>query len=1039
MSREPENETPDVQEYLKTLTLLFVEDEKDAREQCGEFLSRYAGTLLTAENGAEGLAAYRLHRPDIVVTDIHMPLMDGLSMSSAIRDLDPSVPILVVTAFDEANYLKRAINIGIDHYVCKPVDSSLLRTALLKCAATLLSQKQLRDSLEELENRRRRLTSIIEGTQAATWEWNIQTGETIVNEQWAEMIGYRLEELAPLSISTWERFCHPDDYRTSARLFKQHLQGESEFYQCDVRMKHKDSRWVWIHDRGKIASWGPDGTPLWMFGTHTDITERVLAAQELRRVSDERNTILEGCGVGIVFVCDRRMQWSNSTFRSMFGYNAEEIVNVSTRLLYPSREEYEQFGRECYSALGRGETFVQTRLMKCKDGTLLDVEMYGMSVDPQNATSDSIWVFTDVSAQKKMESDLRQARRKSESANEILQSIIENISDWAWSIDSDGRYTHCSPQIEKVLGYTPADVIGRTPLDFMDFEEAERVKSLMSDIRRNKTRIIDLEHWKIRKDGRKVLLRKNGVPIFDESGALLGYQGIEKDITEGRLIFRRLSQAIDQSPLAVMVTDREGILEYVNAAFCAISGYVADEAVGRNPRFLKSDVTPAHVYTDMWATITAGKIWEGELCNKSKGGTLFWKRLTISPFCDDASEMTHYIAFGEDITEKRNITEQLFQAQKLESVGQLAGGLAHDLNNILCVIDGYAIMHATKTEQTPAQARYISEIRDASKRAATLVSGLLAFSRKQPTQQRRQDLNQLVTKISPSVELIIGCATELVITLGAEPLTVCVDTIQIEQVLLNLATNARDAMPTGGTVRIQTKESIIDETASRKAGRYAAIEFSDTGSGMDETTLQKVFDPFFTTKEVGKGTGLGLSSALGIIGRHGGFIDVRSTPGCGTVFDVYLPLSSEGECDTPQPVNPDDSIVSGSGLILLAEDDPSMCSFMEELLTGAGYTIITAVNGQDAVEKFTARKADIRLVISDVLMPVKSGKAACDEMRLMSETVKFILMSGHADHVIKGEGDLGTLGSDAVLFKKPIKALEMLTKVVELIAASSNS
>ncbi len=298
--------------------------------------------------------------------------------------------------------------------------------------------------------------------------------------------------------------------------------------------------------------------------------------------------------------------------------------------------------------------------------------------------------------------------------------------------------------------------------------------------------------------------------------------------------------------------------------------------------------------------------------------------------------------------------------------------------------------------------------------------------------QQRQNLNLLITTVGSFISRIIHDNITFTLSLAAEPLGVYVDTVQIEQVMLNLATNARDAMADGGSFIIATAAGSIDEqfiaaNGYGTVGRYAIITVTDSGHGMDQETKRKVFDPFFTTKESGKGTGLGLSMVLGIIRQHGGFINLQSEPGRGSVFHLYLPLVETGEsAATPEEQHLQMGV--GSGTILVAEDDEDTRSTITEFLTRAGYTVITAVDGQDAVEKFAARKSEIDLVISDVVMPRKSGKLACDEIRQMSESMKFILFSGHADEVIEREEGFG---ADIQIYIKPILPYELLRKIKE--------
>ena len=299
---------------------------------------------------------------------------------------------------------------------------------------------------------------------------------------------------------------------------------------------------------------------------------------------------------------------------------------------------------------------------------------------------------------------------------------------------------------------------------------------------------------------------------------------------------------------------------------------------------------------------------------------------------------------------------------------------------------------------------------------------------------QRQNLNLLIETVGSFISRIIHDNITFTLSLATEPLGVNVDTVQIEQVLLNLATNARDAMADGGTFTIATGAGSIDERfiathGYGTIGRYAIITVTDSGHGMDQETKRKVFDPFFTTKEVGKGTGLGLAMVMGIVKQHGGFIDLQSEPGKGSVFQLFLPLVDSEEI-AAEPAEQIYQIEKASGTILVVEDDADTRNALEEFITRAGYTAITAIDGQDAVEKFAARKDEIELVISDVVMPRKSGKAAYDEIRGMSESVKFIFVSGHANNVIWREGGLG---ADVEVIAKPILPYELLRKIRELI------
>jgi PAS domain S-box-containing protein len=505
--------------------------------------------------------------------------------------------------------------------------------------------------------------------------------------------------------------------------------------------------------------------------------------------------------------------------------------------------------------------------------------------------------------------------------------------------------------------------------------------------------------------------------------------------TELRESDARFNQLAEQSGTVVWETDAKGLLTYISHVSEAVFGYHPDEVIGKMHYY---DIHPESGRDAFKEAALAIFRRKGAFINfenrvRAKDGHIVWVSTSGIPILDDSGTLMGYRGSDTDITEKKNTMEQLIQSQKVESIGQLAGGLAHDLNNILTVINGYATLAMHGINQDQDQLGYIKTILEATSRASTLTRSLLAYSRKQEMNQQNQNLNPLIETIGTFIKRIIHDNIEFTLSFQDDPLTVYVDKVQIEQVMLNFATNARDAMPKGGMFSIATAAVSIDEEyisthVYGKVGDYAVITVNDTGCGMDAETRLKVFDPFFTTKEVGKGTGLGLSMVMGIIKQHGGFIDLQSEPGKGSVFHLYLPLVEAIEVPAA-PAEDDLQIERGSGTILIAEDDANTRKAVEEFLTRVGYTVITAVDGQDAVEKFAANKDEIQLVISDVIMPRKNGKEACDEIKLMSGKTKVIYVSGHTYSVIEREGELG---ADAEVIMKPIMPFELLGRIREL-------
>jgi PAS domain S-box-containing protein len=397
-------------------------------------------------------------------------------------------------------------------------------------------------------------------------------------------------------------------------------------------------------------------------------------------------------------------------------------------------------------------------------------------------------------------------------------------------------------------------------------------------------------------------------------------------------------------------------------------------------------------------------------------------------------DQPYVIAVARDITERKQLEEQLLQSQKMEAIGQLAGGVAHDFNNILMVIMGYAHMLQTDLPRDDIHRDMVDKIVISSEKAAHLTRSLLSFSRKQVMKPRAADLNDIVQNIQEFLARIIGEEIQLKSVLSTVNLLVMVDSGQIDQVLINLATNARDAMPRGGTLTIETGLQVVDALfvqahGSGRPGRYSTLSVSDTGIGMDEHTRMKIFEPFFTTKELGKGTGLGLAIVYGVVEQHDGFIHVYSEPQTGTTFRIYIPLIGN------EPADAEDNTVStpprgGTETILVAEDEPAVRSLVSEILAGYGYRVILAEDGADAVAQFTANRDSVRLILMDMIMPKMRGREAYGEIRKIDPDVKVIYTSGYSMDLIQNQAEVG---EEAELIMKPVQPFELLRKVRELL------
>jgi PAS domain S-box-containing protein len=411
-----------------------------------------------------------------------------------------------------------------------------------------------------------------------------------------------------------------------------------------------------------------------------------------------------------------------------------------------------------------------------------------------------------------------------------------------------------------------------------------------------------------------------------------------------------------------------------------------------------------------------------------KDGTKIWTSSNARAVLNPHGNIIYFEGTVENITDRKHLESQLLQAQKMEAIGTLAGGIAHDFNNILSALIGYGnLLHMKMDEDDPLRI-YVERMLVSSEKAVNLTQSLLAFSRKQVIKLQPQTVSTIIRGIEKILQRLLTEDIELKVMTADKDITILADLTQIDQVLLNLATNARDAMPKGGVLLIETEEVQIDHEFTRshgygEPGDYALISVTDSGTGMDEMTKQKIFEPFFTTKEVGKGTGLGLSIVYGIVKQHNGYINVVSEPGEGTSFRIYLPATKTAAEEADRI--PTD-VEGGTETILLAEDNTDLRKLLREVLASKGYTTIEATDGEAALELFLEHKDSIDLLILDVVMPKKNGKEVFDEVRKVQPGVKALFTSGYTGDVVL---DKGVHDGVVDFIQKPLSPNELLHKV----------
>jgi two-component system, cell cycle sensor histidine kinase and response regulator CckA len=504
---------------------------------------------------------------------------------------------------------------------------------------------------------------------------------------------------------------------------------------------------------------------------------------------------------------------------------------------------------------------------------------------------------------------------------------------------------------------------------------------------------------------------------------------------------QRVSMAVEEAAEVIVITDPEGTIQYANPAFEEVTGYSREEAVGQNPRLLKSGQQNLAFYQDLWGTIAGGRVWKGRMVNKRKDGTFYTQVATISSVRDASGRILNYVAVKRDITEflrieeeRAKLQEQFLQAQKIESIGRLAGGIAHDFNNMLSIILGFGQLVLDELRPGDPLHGWVKEIMSAGQRSKTLTRQLLAFSRKQTLQPEVLDLNHLVRELEKMLYRLIGEDITLELALAQDIGRVLVDPGQIEQVIMNLVVNARDAMPTGGRLLIETAAVELDDTYTEthpesESGKHVLLAVTDTGCGMSKEILSQIFEPFFTTKKKGRGTGLGLASVYGIVKQSGGTVWVYSEPGQGTTFKIYLPQTQaveESAVAKPEAAVP----VAGGEHILVVEDEEMLRKLMASLLSRLGYTTTLAANGGEALLLVEEKGLKPDLIITDVVMPNMSGKQLIERLRRNHPHLKTLYMSGYTENAIVHHG---VLDAGTPFIQKPFNIQDLGAKVQDIL------
>ena len=632
-----------------------------------------------------------------------------------------------------------------------------------------------------------------------------------------------------------------------------------------------------------------------------------------------------------------------------------------------------------------------------------------------------------------------QALRESE---DRYRALVENQGEGVASVDASERFTFANRAAEEIFGVGPGGLAGRTVMEFVNDENAALVREQTKWRRAGKKSTYELEI--VRPDGATRILLLTATPQYNPDGAFNLSFGIFRDITELRRAETalRASEAkyrglFEHVPIGVYQSTPAGKILTANPALVKLLGY------GSPADLLDADIGD-DLYFDPQQRLTLtekleleGQLRNEELVLRRKDGS----RITVLENCravkDQAGEGPYYEGTLIDITHHKELEERYQQAQKLESIGRLAGGIAHDFNNLLTIINGYSeLLLDELPEGSPLRAP-AEEVRKAGQRAADLTQQLLSFSRKQVVYGEVLDLNQEVVETGQMLQRLIGADIELVVNLDPSIARIEMGPGQIQQVLMNLAVNARDAMPRGGRLTIATRDALIeDEEIERSVGlppgRYVKLTVSDSGVGMDEETRKHIFEPFYTTKEVGKGTGLGLATVYGIVTQSGGDIRVDSEEHNGTVVTIHLPAVSDFHIQPWKQEQPA-GLPKRAATILVVEDEPGVRNLVVNILRSRDYEVLAARDGQQALEICQAYPEPIHLTLSDVVMPAMSGPELAKNLKALRPEMPVLFMSGYAQSSVLAESTVA-----AAFLRKPFTAEALLRSVHQILDSSSS-
>ena len=808
------------------------------------------------------------------------------------------------------------------------------------------------------------------------------------------------------------------------------IAGREGRWTGELRFRRKDGT-AGVCEASVVVLRDADGRPIGGIGVNRDVTERSRAEAALRESEARYRLLVEASHQGICQV-DRAgaITYCNGRLADMLGYTPAELCG---RTLFEFMDAATVVAARARFAHGqRAVSEVDDLALRRRDGTTVWVRA---SVSPtafgDGTSAGAMYMLSDIS-------DRHEAQQRLLASERHFRALTELSSELVGVIDATGMMRYTNPACARLLGYQPGESVGQPVFEFVHPDDRERVQVEFARLLEAPGALLTVEYRVLRSEGGWRLLSAVAQNLLADP-AVRGVVVNAHDITARRAADEALEQqremlraVLDHLPVMIVVLDRECRPVLANVEWSRISGWTLEDVRQHD---LMAELYPdAELRARAAATIDLAAGEWGDFSMRARDGRMLdtvWATVRLS----DGTR----VSIGQDMTERRQLEQQFRQAQKIEAIGRLAGGVAHDFNNLLSVIASYSGMMLADLEPDTPMRDDLHEIQRAVERGSALTTQLLAFSRKQVLQARVVDLAEVVAATETMLRRLIGEDIRVVFEAHERGLHVKADPGQLEQVLMNLAVNARDAMPAGGTLQVRVDEIVVHEEAARRltggaTGTWVRLTVRDTGVGMDAETRQRIFEPFFTTKKPGQGTGLGLATVYGIVKQSGGFIWVESAPGSGATFTILLPSLAAPDGASAAPEARPQGAQAPGGTVLLVEDEGALRAAARRLLEKQGYEVISAADGSEALRLAVQRGTPVDLVVTDIVMPHVSGQELVNHLVPLFGEIPVLFMSGYAIDAVERHGELWP---GATFLTKPFTPEQLLDAVAQTLAGAS--